>query len=132
MKANELMAGDWVMTPNGIARVIMIGEHSPCYTTKTGEGEAAIFPRDLHPIQLTAEVLEKNGFKKDYNGDFELIEEGYGIRVVRRGDVYAFTLTAGRDITDMVRFAIHQVGPFSVHWVQHALKLCGIELEIKL
>lgn len=135
MKANELMIGDWISyIEDGNLYYARVSEvYKPSVFTEDGEFEGREVEEDeIIPVQITPEILEKNGFKKDYNGDFELIEEGYGIRVVRRGDVYAFTLTAGRDITDMVRFAIHQVGPFSVHWVQHALKLCGIELEIKL
>ena len=136
MLASELMKADWISyNEDGkpyFARVSEVYQSS--VFTEDGYFEGREVEEDeIMPIPFTPEIAEKNGFGKDKNGDFELIEEGYGIRVVRRGNVYAFTIvTTTGDISDMVRFTIHQVGPFSVHWVQHALKLFGIELEIKI
>lgn len=127
MKANELMIRDWVMTPNGIARVIMIGEHSPCYTNKTGEGEAAIFPRDLQPIPLTPEILEKNGFEKSE----------YGWYCNRKIDDWEIKIYIGRietfvKIDKGVYPHINNTDCRFLHQLQHALRSCGIEKEITI
>ena len=130
------------MTPNGIARVIMIGEHSPCYTIKTGEGEAAIFPRNLQPIPLTAEVLEKNGFERCVSSivrtpsavipvcdSNQFAISGHpNLRIIdsRLGDYSLRTPV----VCDTNYYEIHKIK--YVHELQHALRLCGIELEIKL
>ena len=146
MKAEELMKGDWVTSEDLLNRPARYEGRYEDYTPINGkpyrrlvclwpgDKEGASVPEDrVLPVPLTPEILEKNGFGKDKNGDLVLIEEDYAVRVMRRGDVYAFTLVTARGgITDMVRFTIHQIGPFSVHWVQHALRLCGIDKEITL
>lgn len=116
MKANELMIGDYFMTPNGIGRIIMIGAHSPVYTNVTGEGEAAIWPKDLQPIPITLEILEKNGWR--YN-DAPFVQgwEQYGLTIINN------RITCGQNVSMKVEF---------VHELQHSLRLCGIEKEIVL
>lgn len=141
MKANELMIGDWVMTPNGIARVIMIGEHSPCYTNKTGEGEVAIFPRDLQPIPLTPEIAEKIGFSYGYTASEEgcdcLYEKGWCYSD-ENGEVKV-TFPHGTDggeiyVNDYSFRTLRLIFPDKIylHELQHALKLGGIEKKITL
>lgn len=117
------MVGDLVMTPNGIARVIMIGEHSPCYTTKTGEGEAAIFPSNLQPIPLTPEILEKNGFER-LGTDYILMGYPFGLTNPSTPDDYKDNY--------WLRVAASSVNIKYVHELQHALRLCRIEKEIIL
>jgi len=73
MKATELMIGDWV----GISRRNKIGK---VYRVDVGNGGsngwAAVIDGDWHecdlqPIPLSAEILEKNGFKKFNFHDIE-------------------------------------------------------------
>ena len=74
----------------------------------------------IEPIPLTAEILEKNGFTKHaYGFSFQYLKLNGNLR---NDDTVYFTITiSGKDIT--IDY---------VHQLQHALRLCGIEKEIKL
>lgn len=132
MKANELMIGDWIwdmedrkpyqMTPLMVCGLI---EH------KENEGR-------VHPIYLTAEILEKNGFnvtmgKFDipnsliYECDsfnnyskihYEIYWDEHGTLIINSCDFDAENVAGNCDI-DMS-------GVDYVHELQHALRLCGL------
>lgn len=132
MKAKELMLGDWVyntyhkknikITPydffthghlNGHQYIMGLG--TPC------------LGRDLEPIPLTPEILEKNGFK--YND-----EEVYDDCIWSDGNImlrleYGFRIVVTNDFddesTNRTPFVLRYV-----HQLQHALRLCGIDKEI--
>ena len=153
MKANELMIGDWV-------------EFTSKYGYGTGQ-IAAIEPREgaaepttfsiiknkqdgshfyvgvskncVRPIPLTAEILEKNGFKNDFYeeesvADYHTIRlEGYSLRH-NIGEVDGYLVTwcnGGINVTTDFHGCVQKDIPY-VHELQHALRLCGIEKEIEL
>ncbi len=107
MKANELMLGDWVLDTytNKPMRIEVISRDM-------GEG--------LEPIPLTAEILEKNGFI--YN-EIPFVQgwEQYGLTLITGGD--GFRISCGQNVSMTID---------SVHELQHALRLCGIDKEIEL
>lgn len=135
MKANELMIGDWVCTEHdAIPRQID--------WIRTGEvgllWNKVVTPPYLVPILITPEILEKNGFTycKSDGGFYLHTTISYGNWDV---DVVLF------DVTDEYRnnqlhisspddsyIAIHLMECNHVHELQHALRLCGIEKEIKI
>lgn len=110
MKANELMIDDWVLDKKTNRPYKIIGTND------------LLFHNDYSPIPLTAEILERNGFKREDSDDdihrwFILIYEG-----VRFSLLYA-------------RSVFQWLGPLDfkyVHELQHALRLCGIEKEIEI
>ena len=140
MKANELMIGDWIephqcRIPTVYARVE--GIYPDGITIDKAE---RVFSFDeIHPIPLTPEILEKNGFeKKDMTmprieGQHEWVywqnmdtcvclwtrelhddpKEGWMLRIER----------PGKNLTIAIQ---------KIHELQHALRLCGIEKEIEL
>ena len=57
MKVNELMVGDWVKVTT---------TDQPRKISGTND---MLFHDDYEPIPLTEEILVKNGFVKDGNGD---------------------------------------------------------------
>ena len=77
--------------------------------------------RDLEPIPLTAEILEKNGFGvNDYNEEYD---EDYGIEVEMNFEHWTTEGGTCSGYFQTLRY---------VHELQHALRLCGIEKEIVL
>ena len=78
MKATELMIGDWVLTPSkeaedgeqeGLtlvspAKVSSLNEFDVIQATCNG-GDLYFSPDEVYPIELTPEILEKNGFTHD-------------------------------------------------------------------
>ena len=150
IRAEDLMIGDWAYiyhptrerTPvkvdgvwieaieridNGLRR-----EDSPMF-------------RIVEPIPLTPEILEKNGFKKSESGALsqtwiwaEKSKKIYG-RWVQitfynepiNGVSYLTKIETCSRKGDGVD-AIHSCDIESIHELQHALRLCGINLEIKL
>lgn len=158
MKTKDLMLGDWVNyigaykddsgkiiklweSPVPI-KVIFITPDAVQYEDEEGCYECLDY--ELHPIPLTTEILEKNGFKIDKN-------ETYCKR-------YFFACNLGKTPQTVVEFSFYGEGvsadtlfkcwtkPEScdgensihicdlkfVHQLQQALRLCGIEHEITL
>ncbi len=137
MKANELMLGDWVygLYPNGSIynrpfRISAVDTYpsnkSPRIVTAGGYG----FQEErLAPIPLTPEILEKNGWKHKYYGIYrQTIGETITIDIFPEG----CSVEDERGSQCYYRLRYHLPALKYVHELQHALRLCGIEKEIKL
>ena len=113
MKANELMIGDWVLD------------------TRTGTPlrvnpfMAELEVQEWMPIPLTPEILEKNGFVYA-DLPFENFYEGYGLRI------YGGNFADGHSNWYIICGINVSMNVTHVHELQHALKLCKIDKEIKL
>jgi hypothetical protein len=118
MKANELMIGDWVRMPFGVPEIRQIK-----YPSEINDADF------YEPIPLTAEILQANGFDcsdeevvrynftdGDYQGHFSL-RRMYSGNTPNGWSFFAFNVLTIID---------------SIHKLQHAMKLCGIEKEIVL
>lgn len=134
MKANELTYGDWVMV-EGIARkVSQLTRHKIGYfRPEINWGDCKLsYTRlhDVHPIPLTAEILEKNGFRyeqmygsfyRSILGDYAIDREPtISIGWNGRGEMCEW------DISDGKRGASYGKHLLGVHELQHALRLCGL------
>ena len=135
MEASELMIGDIVRVNKDvcfkkgtIVRVHAIdGDRNfpekrrigcvTCVPIDDPDGcSGGVWTAFLEPIPLTAEILEKNGFKYD--------DEGKDLRYRQScGDII------GVDIRGDIAY-IEDADFKYIHKLQHALKLCGIEKEI--
>lgn len=131
MKANELMIGDWVQHP------VYMGNLVPCrvvgisteitveFDTGARKYEALNFAQ---PIPLTAEILVKNGFadfrKHDEDGMHHFEYCINGMRIDQLADTLFVWICPATDNSILTIKYVHEL--------QHALKLCGIEKEIKL
>lgn len=117
MKANELMIGDWVRCtdPKPFRITDIETECGTPYFSVTGTDCLAVDGGDLQPIPLTAEILEKNGFKVDPTIN------PFAVRLVV--EMYSHG-TTWKDEHDAMR------GLRYVHELQHALRLCGIDKEV--
>lgn len=142
MKPEELMIGDWVYNAHH-ERNIRITPYDFFTHGHYSDGSQFIMGRpalgrDLEPIPLSKEILEKNGFTycKSDGGFYLHATISYG-----NWDVYVVLF----NVTDEYRnnqlhiaspddsyTAIHLMECNHVHELQHALRLCGIEKEIVL
>ena len=147
MKANELMIGDWVKIKTygvsdkyerteayiyvkiaGIGSGIITVE----YNNEIKESYRICETTEIEPIQLTAEILEKNGFENIGDDIYQLEEKPCWFWV----DFFRHTYGCEYDTStyeyedDEHRLKLYGIP--SVHELQHALRLCGIEKEIEL
>ena len=127
MKANELMIGDWVKT-NDLYKAIKDVKVRAIsqYSIEDETTNQWVECQHIEPIPITAEILEKNGFRT-----FGLIN----------APKYGLWLNDGR-IIELSRidngwriWVFYNNIPMSLnylHELQHALRLCGITHEIVL
>lgn len=138
MKANELMIGDWVYNKHH-GKNIKLTPYDFFTNTHNEFGEQELAPfakptigRDLEPIPLTQKILEKNGFENIGDDTYQLEEKPCWFWV----DFFRHTYGCEYDTStyeyedDEHRLKLYGIP--SVHELQHALKLCGIEKEIEL
>lgn len=133
MKETDLMIGDWVTgkkwreNPFKLNRINDNGKYYYGVTASDAQ-VGPFFIEEIEPIPLTPEILEKNCFEEDGEGVY--------------GDDNSFFIPIYQNGCGIGMWETHiepteGIGDFSgklkyVHELQHALKLCGIEKEIKL
>ena len=147
MKATELQIGDWVQIVEPCKYAGAIGRIKTLLDHKDDEnayfkvflqnntihiGIDDICSEDIRPIPLTAEILEKNGFENIGDDTYQLEEKPCWFWV----DFFRHTYGCEYDTStyeyedDERRLKLYGIP--SVHELQHALRLCGIEKEIEL
>ena len=147
MIATELQIGDWVQIVEPCKYAGAIGRIKTLLDHKDDEnayfkvflqnntihiGIDDICSEDIRPIPLTAEILEKNGFENIGDDTYQLEEKPCWFWV----DFFRHTYGCEYDTStyeyedDEHRLKLYGIP--SVHELQHALRLCGIEKEIEL
>ena len=141
LSVKSLQIGDWVKIShrNKIGKIYRIDE-----ANGKGNGHAAVIDGDYHesllePIPLTPEILEKNGWrhefdKTDYMVKYDLGEEGKNCWMMWAIKEHNLDVQRQDEKLDMYNLKVSKVViPCDyVHELQHALRLCGIEKEIEL
>ena len=124
VKKEELMIGDYVSVSGTPLKIAALGTVKAGFLD--GKGEMFYHSYDsIAPIQLTDEILEKNGFRFDKSIYIWQMDESefaieYGHEPFEDEDNYMFVWIA------------NSIVPLRhVHEVQHALRLCGIERRIE-
>ena len=130
MRANELMIGDWVAlygTPTRWELTDYEKWHKEMERTDV---------RTFEPIPLTAEIVEKNGFKPQFKigkiCHYYVYKDGNDILTVG-----LFDRTTEFDYVNMIynpedvseenyRQTLEFMRIINVHEAQHALRLCGL------
>lgn len=144
MKAKELMIGDWVMVyREGVAdcgqyfewqevgHVIGLGDK--IITVQYSDEEETETEEDVKPIQITPEILEKNGFKGEMYAFLDIspslyLEYYYHEHRLREWWTGIDEWNNDAEVKEIVfKCQCHYI-----HELQHALRLCGIEKEIEL
>jgi hypothetical protein len=135
IRAEELMLGDWLKYGKFDRIVKVTALYGSMVNTNV---VTPIFLDDLEPIPITPKILEKNGFK--------LKEKGVLYTEYVSGDEHSiiefgFYKESIHDIDTVLNCELGFVGGLDrihhchikyVHQLQHALKLCGINKNIKL
>ena len=112
MEIEELMIGDWVQVPSEINRYKRV--------CSTFDMDSAVLYR---PIPLTGVILKANGFEYRHKNFAALsYEHPFQLEIVEWPDENGIGLWMVRGLLK-IRY---------VHELQHAIRLCGIEKEIKL
>lgn len=139
-----LMIGDWVFctypsinTPVKVAEIKTVGDNELKTVVYHDDIRLVFCEKYIDPIPLTAEILEKNGFKKSIFRDIEGQHQWSWWR-----DTLTVVTLWMRELNDnptdgwMIRIestlAACCLKISSVHELQHTLKLCGISKEIVL
>lgn len=143
MKKEELMIGDWV-------NIQIEKDDEPMYSQVEQLWECEIDAdfqtsyENVYPIELTEEILHKNGFKNDVLAQKSIIAEGASnFSVILFSEDNRITLNnideylnsfnkwyIHIDTEDMRTLCTTEIT--YVHELQHLLKLCKIEKEIIL
>ena len=130
MNANELMIGDYVINTefdkNKVEKVEIIGG-TRVWLSDENEYTPIVY---VEPIDLTMDILLKNGFTKKFDYKCTLFYEDYY-------DLYAWEFNdemwqiCGHS-REFAGIPDQQVDVCYVHELQHALRLFGIDKEIEL
>ena len=131
MTTQDIMIGDWVKpfgSKEGVYAKVTSIEPNRIGLITTGGNPHHGTEKTIEPILINKEILEKNGFVKDDNDDCW-------------GDANCFFIPNYVD-KKIISWETHiepdsGIGDFSgklryVHELQHALKVCGIYLELKV
>ena len=124
MKATELMIGDWVYNSHNRKNERV---------EEIGSGLVMLDYNDLYeydeiePIPLTAEILERNGFKRS-GTNYIMADDYYDIVVHEISDsIWDLQYTNCE-----MPVGNQQMCVCHVHQLQHALRMCDEEIEIEL
>ena len=115
MKCRDLMVGDWCCSGHGLPmQITNVGEDYAYATWEGNEGDPWEFDDKYDqpkPIPLTPEILEKNGWW--FNVEDEWLH-------------YEVNFTIEKFNGRFQCYDINQIKLDSVHELQHALRLCGL------
>ena len=133
LKISDLSVGDWVGVRCGTkinafkVEEIRFSNIIHKYVVLLNNKAYALSITELHPIPITAEILEKNGFVK--NGEYNEWSTGNWEDIPFIGISLSRPSMRIKDLgTDI--FLDNKV--VYVHQLQHALKLAGVDKEINL
>ena len=141
MKVEELMIGDLVKYKSKSGKIINIDTDDIFDNTATIDTKNSIDYdldiKELKPIPITPQILEKNGFKKrKYESMFCNNEQTEYINKDKTIIINGLSNTTGKDWNchidndDMETIGCADIQ--YVHELQHLLRLCNIDKEIKL
>lgn len=134
----ELMLGDWIyLTVHKTnARVTELRSTDPDVVLVTDKGEVEM-RIDMKPIPITEDILLKNGFKETKESMFPkryILNLGGANGTYIQVNFNPHSFRATLDVYthySMQSFAFSKQN-MSVHELQHAMRMCGIEKEIEL
>lgn len=133
MEKKDLMIGDWVVFHTGYAKVTGITDAGIHFVDRFGGGIAS----GAEPIPLTAEILEKNGFKFE-SPCINDNKDAWVYEWPNEKPNYtpnAFLLMSHHNKAEFPNFWIYAPNNpeiVYVHELQHALRVCNVDKEIEL
>lgn len=132
LKISDLSVGDWVRTKDGNVTVDIISPLEVVVMNDYGN-LCACKIEDIEPIPITAEILEKNGLfrhERDDDNPERIVLTNHFIMARTYTDVdWWRVLIYDEEIPSKELF---NGIIYSVHQLQHALRLAGVDKEINL
>lgn len=132
MKANELQIGDWVYSSFfGKTRVTSLKEYEGYGWVMTSGSQDWKADASLSPIPITAEILEKNGFKKIDFSHYQINDRTLVLDADGKwdGELSWHWVVTEMSINSKGQNVVldYYVATLNyVHQLQHALRLCGL------
>jgi len=130
MKLEELMIGDWVHCPQLVDKVEE--DDGNCQVKQLHVANLDVYSfkelkyDEIEPIPITPEILEKNGFER-FPSSKIISYSDCDITLDYDGNEHVWYFSACNDDVDISIITISYV-----HELQHALRLCKIDKDIKL
>lgn len=114
------MVGDWVLYGEKPVRILQLSEGKDY--------------KEIRPIPITPEILEKNGFKEWEHGYMWKERIGIGGQTVSASSpIEIIVYEGGHSFVSNPHDGKEYQGSIDyIHELQHALRLCGIKKEIKI
>lgn len=128
LNVSDLSVGDWVGVRCGTkinafkVEEIRFNNFIHKYVVLLNNKAYGLPTTELHPIPITAEILEKNGFERLLERDLFYHSES-GLEVAFEDGEWMHTI-------NLHEYTIHTIS--GVHHIQHLLRLYGCEKEINL
>lgn len=126
----ELSVGNWVRFPHGIDKIDELCRWANSAASATKRPVSA---ENLEPIEITLEILEKNGWKLGkYSSATLEIEDKRVILDFTKFGILLRIFVVIDNILEGEDFQILDIRINGVHQLQNALALCRIDKEIEL
>lgn len=132
LKISDLSVGDWVMCNEDKYRVMDITMFYELDLLKSSESFRTSID-NIHPIPITAEVLEKNGLfrhEQDDDNSERIVLSNHFMMARTYDDVEWWRVLIYNE--EIPSEELFNGIVYSVHQLQHALRLAGIDKEINL
>lgn len=135
LKISDISVGDWVGVRCGTkinafkVEEIRFNNIIHKYVALLNNKAYGLPTTELHPIPITAEILEKNGFgKKTFTQDqlLRIVEPNGNVPFI------CYRWDSERVIIERSNDYMLRVKTKYIHQLQHALRLAGIDKEINL
>jgi len=134
MRVNELQIGDYVNYRGQIIKVTSLYDKGGSNEVGWSDKESVWVNADnVEPIPLTAEILEKNNFEKQWQDNYEYFNDDENLNVTFHPKSSNYT-NGAYDYIDIEKgcLTINEMPITFVHELQHALRLCEIDKDIEL
>jgi len=134
MDCKDLMIYDYIKY-NGVTKIVdavylySVSVHDPSEEWSISEAKTYSID-DIEPIELTEDILVKNGFEKSTRvGTYELNTDYYEIEVWDYSDGLWVVKVQYIEFSSL---PYSQATITHVHALQHLLRLCGIDMELTI
>ena len=136
LKISDLSVGDWVMCNEDKYRVMGITMFHELDLLKASESFRTSID-NIHPIPITAEILQMNGFEFEKASRWHICELEDKTRInvwIGRNNEGRIEVSKPAPFEDEYHFKYVdiEVLNIAVHQLQHALRLAGVDKEITL
>ena len=134
MRVSELMIGDYVNYRGQIIKVTSLYDKGGSNEVGWSDKESVwVNGRCIEPIPLTPEILEKNGFEKQWQDNYEYFNDDENLSIIFHPKSSNYT-NGAYDYIDIEKgcLTINEMPITFVHELQHALRLCETDKEIEL